>query len=75
MKENPIVEEFRATLPPFFKRTQVEALTGGILNAKTLANLDSQGLGPERFRVGRLVAYEKESFLLWLQARMAVERR
>ena len=43
---------------PCVARTEVEKFSGGILRARTLANLDSQGKGPKgRFRVGRKVVY------------------
>lgn len=70
MNENVLVRQLRATLPLVFKRSQVEDLTGGMVKAKTLANLDSLGKGPERFRLGKLVAYEREAFLAWLERRM-----
>lgn len=72
MSENPLITGLRATMPPIFKRSQVGTLTGGMVNTKTLANLDSQGKGPERFRLGKLVAYEREAFLAWLENRMGL---
>jgi len=71
MMENALVAQLRATLPLVFKRSQVGELTGGMVNTKTLANLDSQGKGPARFRLGKLVAYEREAFLTWLENRMS----
>lgn len=51
-------------------RTQVRAFTGGALSGKTLANFDSQGIGPEnRFRLGRQTVYPLEDFLKWLEKR------
>ena len=39
-------------------RQEIKRFTGGIINPKYLANLDSQGKGPEgRIRVGRKIAY------------------
>lgn len=55
---------------PFVARQEVERFTGGIVNHKYLANLDSQGLGPEgRIRVGRKIAYPVREFVKWLEAR------
>jgi len=43
---------------PFVARQQIEKFSGGILNSKSMANLDSLGRGPRgRFKVGRKVAY------------------
>ena len=72
MSQNSLIVELRATMPSVFKRSQVGVLTGGMVNTKTLANLDSQGKGPERFRLGKLVAYEREAFLAWLESRMGL---
>jgi hypothetical protein len=72
MNQNPLIEKLRLELPFCFTRNQVNDLTGGVINSKTLANLDSLKKGPARFRVGRLVTYERETFLDWLEARMQV---
>ena len=53
---------------PYVARTEVEKFSGGILKARTLANLDSQGKGPRgRFRVGRKVAYPAASLVEFMQ--------
>ena len=57
---------------PIVARVQVEAFTGGAISEKYLANLDSQGLGPEgRFRIGRKVVYPTDKFVKWLESRSA----
>ena len=48
------IEALRQTLPPTFSR-QVA---------------DSKGEGPGGVRLGRCVAYERESFLAWLERRI-----
>jgi len=51
-------------------RNDVGKFSGGLLNPKTLANLDSCGKGiPNRFRVGRLVAYRANDLINWLKSR------
>ena len=58
---------------PFVARQEVERFTGGIVTAKYLAHLDSQGKGPEgRIRVGRKIAYPVSSFIIWLEERSEV---
>lgn len=43
---------------------------GSLPSARTMANLDSQGLGPKgRFRVGKKVAYPVESLVSWMEER------
>jgi predicted DNA-binding transcriptional regulator AlpA len=56
-------------LPPIIARDHVEKLLGGVISAKTLANLDSIGTGPKRMRIGRKVAYRTEDLLDWLASR------
>jgi hypothetical protein len=44
--------------------------TGGTVSPGYLANLDSQGLGPEgRFKIGRNVVYPVKNFIQWLEDR------
>lgn len=56
---------------PLVSRDQqtLDRATGGLINAKTLANLDSKGMGPRgRLRMGRKVAYPSHEFFVWLVA-------
>ena len=56
---------------PFVARGQIEKFSGGLINARTLANLDSQGRGPEgRVKVGRKVAYPVKSVISWLESKL-----
>jgi hypothetical protein len=46
----------------------VKTFTGGAISAKTLANADSEGTGPEgRFFMGRRVCYPVPSLIQWLR--------
>jgi hypothetical protein len=60
----------REKLPPIFTRKHVEKLTGGLLTAVNLGKYDVLGRGPKAFKIGRLVGYEKDSFLEWLEQRV-----
>jgi hypothetical protein len=54
-------------------RENVREFTGGVLNPKTLANLDSQGVGPKgRFTIGRKVVYNVCDLLTFLESRAKV---
>ncbi len=65
------IVELKETLPIVFPRKDVGRLTGGIVHPRTCANLDSQGKGPEgRFRVGKIVCYDRDSFICWLLTRV-----
>ena len=55
-------------------RTDIRSFTGGLVSERYIANLDSQGTGPEgRFKVGRKVGYPVDSLISWLEKRMQVE--
>jgi hypothetical protein len=55
-------------------RTQIEKFTGGMISAKYMANLDSQGEGPDRVKIGRKCGYPigtngTNGLIDWLRAR------
>ncbi len=51
-------------------RTEINRFTGGIISERYIANLDSQGKGPEgRIRVGRKIAYPVSELVSWLESR------
>jgi hypothetical protein len=51
-------------------REKVSEFTGGIINPKTMANIDSLGEGPKgRITVGRKVAYPVAQLISWLEDR------
>lgn len=68
-----LIERLRATLPPTFSRRSFQSTSGGLIAASTLANLDSKGHGPGGTIVGRAIFYERESFLAWLEQRIAMK--
>lgn len=58
---------------PFVCRDQrsLDRATGGLVHPRTLANLDSQGLGPAgKFRIGRRVGYPAREFFQWFADRI-----
>lgn len=56
-------------------REEVHRFTGGVISCKTIANLDSKGLGPEgSIRIGRKIAYQVKPFIRWLEGRAEVVR-
>lgn len=71
MENNSIFwQRLRENLTPTFPRSKVTLLTGGLISSRTLANLDSLGLGPTvRVRIGKIIGYERENFIAWLKAR------
>ena len=67
-----LIEKLKQSLPQVFGRTAIEELMPGLINPKTLANLSSIGQGPQTFKQGRKVFYERDSFLEWLEKRIRV---
>lgn len=52
----------------YVARSEVGRFTGGILNPRSMANLDSKKKGPQgRIRVGRKIAYPVENLIAWLE--------
>jgi hypothetical protein len=67
------LDEIFANWPsPFITRNQLPKITGGIINAKTLRNLDCLGKGIKgKFTFGhRTVAYPVKSVIEFLEARV-----
>ena len=58
---------------PCVRRNDLGKLTGGLLNPKTIRNLDSQGKGIKgKFFIGpRTVAYPTEEVLAFIEARIS----
>ncbi len=55
---------------PVVARNEVSRFSGGILTARYLANLDSQGKGPRnRIRCGRKVCYPTADLAAWMESR------
>lgn len=70
-----VLDSLRSELPPIIFRINpnFRAWTG--YHPRTIANLDSLGLGPGKVVVGRKVGYEREALLAWLAKRLRVEER
>lgn len=64
-------EEMAKTWPSgLVARSEVGRFSGGLLNGRTLANLDSAGMGPpNRIRVGRKIAYPVRDLIRWIAGR------
>lgn len=72
-----IREAFLNTLPVTVTRLKAEELTGGLIAARRLRDLDSEGRGPSTsIRLnGRTIAYPREVFVDWLMANLDVMER
>ena len=69
-QNNELMKKLQHDLPPAFGRMAVDKLLPGIITSKTMANLDSAGLGPKSYKCGRKVFYQKDAFLDWLSRRV-----
>lgn len=56
---------------PYVSRGEIYTFSGGLITPKTIANLDSLGLGPAgRLRIGgRRIGYEVNELVRWLESR------
>lgn len=68
-QKDDFLKDLSTKLPPVISRERIEEYLGGIISSKRLANLDSLGEGPPRFRVGRKVAYRTDLLLEWISTR------
>ena len=67
------LDAIAANLPPVIRRSDLTLLTFGILNSKTMANLDSLGKGiAGRMKIGKHVVYHKNEVLKFLGQRSSV---
>jgi len=57
------------SLPPIIAHAEIERYLGGLISRRYLANLNSRGEGPKRFRFGRKVAYKREDLVAWVEKR------
>lgn len=74
--ENTIEAMVKGWPSAILARTEVERFTGGIMNPKYQANLDSLGKGPERIRIGRKIGYMTRTYADWLKSKaVVVEKR
>lgn len=70
MKNDPFISSLRDSLPAVFTREEAAKQLGGLLCAKTLANMDAHGTGPAvKQRIGKKIVYEREAFLAWIESR------
>ncbi len=57
---------------PLVARKEVDKFSGGLLNPRTMSNLDCNGKGPPRIRLGRCIAYPTVDLIKWMEDRMEV---
>lgn len=55
--------------PAIVARSKIDTLSGGMLTKGTMANLDSEGKGPRRIKIGKKVGYLREDLIAWLKER------
>ena len=71
--QRPDLSVLLTLLPPLVPRNYKRMREYCNISGRTLANLDSQGLGcPERILLGNTTAYPREAFVSWLEQRSKV---
>lgn len=65
----PNFESLRKALPPMIARHDIERYLGGVISRGYLQNLDSEGKGPKKCRIGKKVGYMRDDLISWLEAR------
>jgi hypothetical protein len=74
-EEREFVQTLAEKLPPVIARKQIDKFLGGVVAPQTLCNADHKGEGPEAaYMVGRSVAYETISLLVWIVRRLGVTK-
>ena len=61
------------TLPPIIARNKINVYLGGLLSKGHMQNVDSEGTGPKRIKIGKRVGYLREDLIQWLKERMVQE--
>ena len=51
-------------------RTDLNKFWGSLYSSGYMSNLDSAGIGPPRFRIGRKICYKRSDLIKWLEARL-----
>ena len=70
MQDDMFQEMVQAWGSPVVPRQKVGEFSGGLLNPRTMANLDSLGIGPKsKRRVGSRVVYRTKELAEWLEER------
>jgi hypothetical protein len=61
---------------PYVERQQLKEFSGGALNARTMANLDSKGKGIKgRISMGRKILYPVHEVVAWMEARASLPKK
>ena len=54
---------------PIVARSEVGTFSGHVLHPRTLANLDSLGLGPGKIMIGNRACYSTRKLVAWMKQR------
>lgn len=69
-QKTPDLSKLKDWPSPFVERQKVAVFSGGILNPRTLSNLDARKEGPPgRIRIGKKIAYPVDELVSWLESR------
>ncbi|MCI5209016.1 MAG: hypothetical protein D3910_09510 [Candidatus Electrothrix sp. ATG2] len=69
----PLAKKWTSTI---VARQELKEFSGGALNARTMANYDSQGTGINgRFTIGKKVVYPVDEAIAWMEARASLPEK
>lgn len=68
-KVKPDFSQILSELPPIIPRKNIPEYLGRLISVGTLENLDAQGLGPKRLKIGKNIVYTREALIEWLNDR------
>lgn len=67
MDYREILQVLNNSLPPVFRRKDLDKLTGGVITEGLLKALPPDSPQPPCARLGKFVVYEKAKFLTWAE--------
>lgn len=67
------LEKLEQALPPMVARNKIPFYLGGMISKGYMQNLDSEGKGPKRIKIGKRCGYLREDLIEWLKSRMIDE--
>ena len=72
MSDQNIFQKLKENWPsPIVARHEVAKFSGGLLNPRSMANLDSLKRGcPGKITIGRRVAYSVDDLIKWMEGRV-----
>ena len=73
--QQELFDVWQKELPPVIARERIGDLLGGLVKPSSMNTFACSGTGAEEaYRIGRKIAYKRESFLLWFLKTYKVQK-